>query len=284
MTALARDRRPPMIKGLLYTMPVAADVKIYEGALLVVDSNGRVKPATTDTGLVAFGVADHHADNTDGAAGAITVLVRKGIWGFVNSAGGDEITSADIGQTVYMVDDQTVAKTTGGGTRSPAGAVRMIDQDGFVLVDIGMPSTIDGDLVASNNLSDVANIDTAAANIGANKFGLQLQIVDLVGANAAVYRVVSPVDGDIEAIYSVLEGAALATGNATLTAKIGAAAVTNGVVTITQAGSAVGDVDSATPTAAKTVQVGDVISITVGGTNTDTDATAHVTIYIETTA
>ncbi len=154
-------------------------------------------------------------------------------------------------------------------------------EDGIVYVDLGMPSSIDGDLLAGNNLSDIASAATARANIGANKVPLDLEVADLVGVDAKVYRRVSPVAGLIKKVYSVID-AALTTGNATLTTKIGATAVTNGVVTITQAASAAGDVDVATPTALNTVAIGDVISVTVGGTNDETDVTAAVTIYIET--
>ncbi len=42
---------------------------------------------------------------------------------FANSAAGDLITKADIGAACYIVDDQTVARTNGTNTRSPAGVV-----------------------------------------------------------------------------------------------------------------------------------------------------------------
>lgn len=280
MTALSTSRVPPQIAGQLYHLPVAASTLIYGGALVVVDSNGHAKPGSTALNLRAIGVADGLADNSNGSAGDVFVRVRAGIFGFKNSADADEITAAEIGHTCYIADDQTVAKTSATNTRSPAGAVRMIE-GGLVFVDVGMPSSIDGDLVASNNLSDVASAATARANIGANKVALHLHIDNLVGADATVYRLVSPVAGDINAIHSVLN-APLATGNATITAAIGATPITNGVVTITQAGSAAGDVDSATPSAAKTVSIGDVIHFTVGGTNDDADATADITILIET--
>ena len=91
-------------------------------------------------------------------------------------------------------------------------------------------------------------------------------------------RVVSPVAGTIDKVYSVLN-AALATGDATLTGKIGASAITSGVITITASGSAAGDVDSATPSAAKTVAIGDVISFTGGGSSSAT-GTATVSLLI----
>lgn len=111
-----------------------------------------------------------------------------------------------------------------------------------------------------------------------NRLFLTLGEISLVGSGAAVRRIVAPIAGTITAIRTVLNGA-LTSGNATLTAKIGANAVTGGVVTITQASSAAGDVDSATPSAANTVAVGNVISLTAGGTN-DASVTASVLIEI----
>ena len=42
----------------------------------------------------------------------------------------DAITLADIGKDCFIVDDQTVAKTDGAGTRSRAGRVFDVDADG----------------------------------------------------------------------------------------------------------------------------------------------------------
>lgn len=101
---------------------------------------------------------------------------------------------------------------------------------------------------------------------------LTLDVLTLVGTG--VYGLPSPVAGTITAIQSRLK-APLTTGNATLTAKIGTTAVTTGVLTITQAESAIGDVDTCSPTAARTVAVGDNLSVTVGGTN---DAVVGATV------
>ena len=49
---------------------------------------------------------------------------------FANSAATDAITLADIGKDCFIVDDQTVAKTDGSGTRSRAGRVFDVDADG----------------------------------------------------------------------------------------------------------------------------------------------------------
>jgi hypothetical protein len=279
MTALAADRQIVRREGEIFEFPMAASVKAYIGALAVLDASGNVKPAVTATGLIPVGIFTAQVDNSTGGAAAVTAPVQPGTFRFGNSGGGDAITKAEIGDTCYIVDDQTVAKTTDNASRSAAGQIVDVDTSG-VWVRVGMDRLITTGLLAANNLSDVSNAATARTNLsgGANKIALVLGDISTKGADAAVLRIVSPVAGTVDKIYSVLN-AALATGNATLTGKIGAAAITNGAITITEAGSAAGDIDSASPSAQKTLAVGDILSITGGGTS-DATGTATVTVLI----
>jgi hypothetical protein len=105
---------------------------------------------------------------------------------------------------------------------------------------------------------------------------LNAQIVDISTADQ-VY-VVSPVAGDIVAIYSVIE-AAIGTADADLTAKIGGVAVTGGLITVATSGSAAGDVDSCTPTAANTVAAGGAIEVETDGASSNT-VLVNLTIVI----
>lgn len=130
MAALTTDRNTAMRDGHIVSLPVAASVKIYAGALVALDSNGSAKPGETATGLLGIGRAEAQADNSSGSAGDVNVEVRKGVFRFENSVGGDEITLADIGSDCYIVDDSTVAKTDGTSTRSVAGKVFDVDSDG----------------------------------------------------------------------------------------------------------------------------------------------------------
>jgi hypothetical protein len=125
-----------------------------------------------------------------------------------------------------------------------------------------------GELLAANNLSDVSDAATARANIVANRKTVLFSRVDLVGATAAVYRYVN-VSGFSETVLklgSAITGA-LTTGDATITASIDGTPITDGVITITQVGSAAGDVDTATPSALNVIADGSVLELTVGGTN-----------------
>lgn len=107
-----------------------------------------------------------------------------------------------------------------------------------------------------------------------------LDVLTLVGTG--VYGFASPFAGTIVKVQSRLKGA-LTTGDATITGKIGATAITNGALTVTQADSAAGDIDVANPTAANTVAIGSNVNFTIGGTN-DAVVGATLTVTIKRSA
>lgn len=130
MTALSADRNTPQRSGDRRRFPVAAATIIYAGAQVAVNAAGNAVPVSTALGLKGVGRAERRADNSAGAAGDVDVDVSAGIFRFANSAAADAITQADIGSDCYGVDDQTVAKTDGTGTRSAVGKVFDVDADG----------------------------------------------------------------------------------------------------------------------------------------------------------
>ncbi|WP_420996234.1 hypothetical protein ACKI2N_002530 [Cupriavidus sp. 30B13] len=131
MTVLTTDRNTTNRAGIDFEFPVAANTKIFAGAIAAIDTaTATATKGGTATTLKAVGIAQATADNTGGAAGAIRVRVRRGVWHVANSAAADQITLADVNTDCYLVDDQTVAKTNGGNTRSIAGKVRDVDETG----------------------------------------------------------------------------------------------------------------------------------------------------------
>jgi hypothetical protein len=256
MTALAtnvnRRQKSPVD---VHDKVVASGQHIYVGSACgVKPADGLLYPMGAHATLKCVGVARAEVVGD----GVLTCETREGVWPFDNSTAGDAIAETDVGQIAYAVDDNTVAKTSNGGLRAPMGVIQGLSASGQVQVACGVSASASGDAV--ENLVHVG-----------------LRVDTLVGSN--VYRVVSPVAGRIRKVYSVIDGV-LTTGDATLTGKIGAAAITGGVITITQSGSAAGDVDSCTPSAANTVAEGDVISFTVGGTNA-TATVAKLSILID---
>lgn len=130
MPALTKGRNTPELIGADRVGLVAAAAAIFEGALLMRNAAGYLVEGQTAVGLVGVGRAEERADNSAGADGDLTVEYKPGVFRFGNSAAGDEITFADIGNVCFAVDDQTVAKTDGTGTRSRAGVVDNVDSNG----------------------------------------------------------------------------------------------------------------------------------------------------------
>ena len=129
MTALVAERNTSERVGTIEQHPIKANVKIFKGSLCVIDA-GYLAPGRSATGLLVAGRAEDTIDNTVGAAGALTVPVKRGKFRWGNSAAGDLIAQANVGALCYIVDDQTVALTDGTGTRSSAGKIVGVDAAG----------------------------------------------------------------------------------------------------------------------------------------------------------
>lgn len=131
MTALAKERNTVRRDADFFAFPVAAATRIFAGAVVAMSDTALAVPGATATGLHGVGIAQETADNREGGNGELMVKVRRGCFLLSNEAT-DPITRADVGRVCYMVDDQTVAKTDGTGTRSPAGVVRDVENGVWV--------------------------------------------------------------------------------------------------------------------------------------------------------
>lgn len=152
MTALNKGRKTARYAGGgLRNLPVAAGAVCFTGGLAIAAA-GNARPGRegqgADNAAKAADAATYRAvgvflsDVTGGAAnGDARVDIQQGVFPFANSAAGDTLTQADIGKPCYIVDDQTVAKTSPNSTRAAAGIVQEIDDDG-VWVDVSL--TISG--------------------------------------------------------------------------------------------------------------------------------------------
>ncbi|HVZ89630.1 MAG TPA: hypothetical protein VHG72_21895 [Polyangia bacterium] len=112
------------------------NTKIYNGAIVVKDpTTGYCEPGVTGLGLIVMGIADLDpalpvSDSTGIASGTLTPRIAQGVAHVNNSTSGDLITQADVYKPCYLVDDNTVAKTNGAGTRSVAGLIMEVDATG----------------------------------------------------------------------------------------------------------------------------------------------------------
>ena len=97
-----------------------------------------------------------------------------------------------------------------------------------------------------------------------NDYFLTAKITDISTAGSTFVAV--PDGGRIIKIFSCIKNA-ITTADAALTFELGGTAITNGDITVTQSGSAAGDVDSSEPTAANSVEEGDAIEMITDGSS-----------------
>lgn len=125
MTALTENRPTKQMNTGDRSGLLGANQAVFAGAILMRNAAGQLIKGATATG--SFGVGRAEAPGVSTTAGVTPQPYREGVFQYANSASGDLIAAADIGTVCYIVDDQTVAKTNGTNTRSPAGTVYDVD-------------------------------------------------------------------------------------------------------------------------------------------------------------
>lgn len=109
-----------------------------------------------------------------------------------------------------------------------------------------------------------------------NDYFITAEIEDVSTASSTFVTV--PDGGKIIKIFSALQGA-ISGGDAALSFEIGGTAVAGGGITIANASSAAGDVDSSEPTGANSINEGEAIEMITDGGSTGT-AKAVITFVI----
>lgn len=133
MTAATQGRLAPRRDGTELSLLVNPGTTVYAGTLVSpLTATGLAVPG----GTAASGAAVAVAQETVTGDGTARVRAWRGYaWRFDNSAGADAITIANIGNTAYIADDQTVAKTDNDSARAAAGKIIDVDAAGvWVLV------------------------------------------------------------------------------------------------------------------------------------------------------
>ena len=159
-----------------------------------------------------------------------------------------------------MADTTYIPKTY----RKDGGDTHVIASGGVLDVESG----------GALKLAEVAITPTAA------ELNEQVLTMDIAtGSGSTDFYIVAPHAGDISKIYTVID-AAIANANITVTASIAGTAVTGGAVTIATSGSAPGDIDVVSPSAAKTITAGAAIKLVVAGGTTGGGDKVHIAIVI----
>lgn len=140
MANYTEDAIPETIGGpgpFQFDLPLDGGSKVFKGSLCTqLTATGMVVPYSTAAAGKVVGVAQHAADNTGGADGAMRVRIETSrIYCFDNGAGGDAFSEASlIGSAVYGTDDHTVADNSAAQTREAVGFFMGMEADGKVRV------------------------------------------------------------------------------------------------------------------------------------------------------
>lgn len=168
------------------TYPIKANVRIFKGAQVGLDSVGRAMPGDTIANgcLVIVGKSSATYDNRTGSAlgggaAACYVEVEFGVHHWATAGGGDTIAADDVGKVCFVVDDQTVALTNGTDTRAIAGLItEVVDGEPYVWQGPHVAAIL---VIAA---SEASQLDTAQTEIDALQADVLALEVDATTAQA----------------------------------------------------------------------------------------------------
>lgn len=129
MAALAADRLTRTRAGgstRMGTADLAANAKIYNGALIAKNAAGYVVPASDTAGLKVIGIALQAGDNTGGADGALSITYLTGVEAELDNAGGAIVQASDHALCTVS-DDHSVTTAAVTVNDIVAGRVRRFD-------------------------------------------------------------------------------------------------------------------------------------------------------------
>jgi hypothetical protein len=151
MAALTSSRNTPEMGdgGRFRVYPVEANTSIFLGGMVALDAAGNAVPASATTTTanalkiigraerVHDGIPGENAINNPGAAGALSIVVRKGVFLYGQD---NSVTAAQVGSQCFALDDNNVTaadRASGAGVQqyAAAGQVVAIDPSGQVWVD-----------------------------------------------------------------------------------------------------------------------------------------------------
>ena len=134
-----------------YPGPIAASTTVYGGAICLTNSSGLIKSAAVPTSTdLCWGLVHAQTINSTAAQNntpldilGMPFQVDTGSFYLSAGTGADALTQANVGGTVYVINETTVGATNGSNTRPVAGVLINIDtsQGGGYAVKMGSAQT-----------------------------------------------------------------------------------------------------------------------------------------------
>lgn len=163
--AQTKDKKLNYWESVEINIPVDGGSTIYAGSLVAINAAGFAIPATDTAGLKFAGVALMQADNANGSDGDLSIRVRtEGMFELVGSG----LAQSQVGDPVYVVDDETVGPFAEVSNYVPAGrlikyisatrGIVKISRDAFL--DAGVCIRSDGTISMTGPWEIARDMDT----------------------------------------------------------------------------------------------------------------------------
>ncbi len=105
MAPLVADKKLEYKEGVEVPVPVKTLTEIFAGSFLCVDATGWGVPGADTAGLIFQGISRTYVPSTSENGAATAIARRRGL---VKATFATAITQANVGDNVFLVDDQTV--------------------------------------------------------------------------------------------------------------------------------------------------------------------------------
>lgn len=117
--------------------PALASAVFYGGSIVMTNAAGFNLPGATATGQFVRGICTS-PKTARSPNGTDEVSWEEGDFEVESGTAGDALTFANVGDDVFVIDDNTVGATNGGATRSTAGKLVAISPNGKPIVRFGL--------------------------------------------------------------------------------------------------------------------------------------------------
>ncbi len=158
MAPLVADKKLEYKEGVEVPALVAATTTIFAGAFVSVNAAGFLVPGDDAAGQIFHGVSREHVDNSLGGNGDFPCLVRRR--GLIRAIMGTAITQANVGDNVFLVDDQTVDLIGNVTNAIYCGTIAEYIDATHAFIDIE-PAIIQG--AVATHIADTTNAHAASA-------------------------------------------------------------------------------------------------------------------------
>lgn len=156
--SLSADKKIEYTEGVEVPFPVINADIIYGGSHVCVNAAGYALPGSDTAGLIYVGEAMERVDNSLGGAGDKTVVLKRR--GLIKMTMQTAITQANVGDNVFLVDDETVDLTANVTHKIFCGIIAGYIDTTHAWVDI-LPAVIQADL--ATHIADTSAAHSASA-------------------------------------------------------------------------------------------------------------------------